>query len=502
MKRIFITLLFLLPLAVMAQLTFDLDGKVTRHISRDLREGASVSLESMQLGIRGTSSDITVLSEGKEFIVNASYLTHIKFSQENIQQFWQLKALNNGVYDNISTHGLQFKLRKELEEEALEYLSYLESNDLLFKDSYLESYLHSLAFRIYPARLEDGRPGILNIKILKDSSPNAFIFPNGTLLISTGLLSTIHSEQELIGVLAHEVAHFVLDHSVININAVQERQRKAEFWAAFATGVAAAVDIYAAGQNAYYIPGNLTLSTAAVAYSIAESATQRFGLQYSRTQEVKADKCAADLMSFIKVDPTALSSALSKIKQYAVLSGNYYALSGEGSHPAIQERIEAVGRPNRNFSDVSYDRKISFVNSFNAIMAFNQKHFETAASLINRNINALVAIEEDFVILAAVTMNMYDTEEKNLEALGLINRAKTLNVYPTINLSKQEAIALIRLGRNAEAQKSLEAYQDALNSQWDKVNNIQNENFNSALRIYLTEEEEWAIKMIHKVSLL
>src|SRR5690554_781948 len=102
MKRIFITLLFLLPLAVMAQLTFDLDGKVTRHISRDLREGASVSLESMQLGIRGTSSDITVLSEGKEFIVNASYLTHIKFSQENIQQFWQLKALNNGVYDNIS----------------------------------------------------------------------------------------------------------------------------------------------------------------------------------------------------------------------------------------------------------------------------------------------------------------------------------------------------------------------------------------------------------------
>ena len=135
-------------------------------------------------------------------------------------------------------------------------------------------------------------------------------------------------------------------------------------------------------------------------------------------------------------------------------------------------------------------------------MAFNQKHFETAASLINRNINALVAIEEDFVILAAVTMNMYDTEEKNLEALGLINRAKTLNVYPTINLSKQEAIALIRLGRNAAAQKSLEAYQDALNSQWDKVNNIQNENFNSALRIYLTEEEEWAIKMIHKVSLL
>ena len=501
MKRIAFFLLFLAPIALMGQVTFNIKGDVTRNISGNLPEGAKVELTAIKVADNGFIK-ATVLVDGIEREFESKHLDRISFKPENIKQFWQVKAIEDGVYDNLLIKGYQFKLRKELEDEALEFLAFIENQNMVFNDSYLENYLYSLVYRIYPGSLADRRPGILNVKILKDVFPNAFIFPNGTLLITTGLLSTIQSEEELIGVLAHEVAHFVLDHSVININAVDARQRRAEFWAAFATGIAAAVDIYAAGHNAYHIPGNLTLNTAAVAYTIAESATQRFGLRYSRSQEIKADKCAAELMSFIKVDPTALSSALGRIKQHAVLSGNYHAISGEGTHPAIEERIEALGKPNRNFSDMSYDRKISFVNSFNAIMAFNQRHFKTAASLINRNITASVAVEEDYVILAAVTMKMFDTEEKNLEALNLINRAKTLNVYPTINLPKQQAIALIRLGRNAEAKQSLETYLEGLKSQWAELNNIRDVSHNNLLRRFLIEEEKWARKMIHKVGLL
>lgn len=501
MKRIAFFLLLLVPGTLMGQITFNLKGEVIRTISGNLPEGAKVEVTAITLS-PSKFVKATVSVDGKEREIESQWLDRILFKPENIKQFWQVKAIQNGVYDNLLREGYQFNLRKELEDEALEFLAFIENQNMVFNDSYLESYLHSLVYRIYPGSLADGRPGILNVKILKDVSPNALMFPNGTLLITTGLLSTIQSEEELIGVLAHEVAHFVLDHSVININAVKERQRRAEFWAAFATGVAAALDIYAAGLNEYHIPGTLTLNTAAIAYSIAASTTQRFGLQYSRSQERVADKCAADLMSFIKVDPTALSSALGRIKQYAILSGNYHAISGEGSHPALESRIAALGRPSRYFSDVSYDRKISFVNSFNAVLAYNQRHFETAGSLINRNINASVAVEEDYVILAAVTMKMFDTDEKNLEALDLINMAKTLNVYPTINLPKQQAIALIRLGRNAEAKKSLEAYLESLNIHWSELNNIRDESHNTALRRFLIEEDKWARKMIHKVSLL
>ncbi len=54
--------------------------------------------------------------------------------------------------------------------------------------------------------------------------------PNGTIMLSIGLLSIIDSEEELVSILAHEVAHFV-DHYVMNIIKQQEREKRAAFWA-------------------------------------------------------------------------------------------------------------------------------------------------------------------------------------------------------------------------------------------------------------------------------
>lgn len=348
--------------------------------------------------------------------------------------------------------------------------------------------------------MNDGRPGILNIHIIKDLSPNAFIFPNGSLFISTGLLSTVNSEEELIGVLTHEVSHFVLDHSIININKATARQKRAEFWAAFATGIAAAADVYAVSNNQYHTPGSLTMSTAILAYSIAESINQRFGLQYSREQEMEADKCAVELMKFIKINPTALSSALAKIKDYCIITGNYLSLTGEGAHPAIDERINAIGQPSI-FQDINYDKTISFINTFNASLEFSNQHFAASRILTERNILANVATEEDYLMLAMVNIYMYDNEEKNFEALRLINIAKQISVYPTINQSKQEAIVLIRLRKIDEAKSSLIKYRELLdkeNSNLEKNNNQREWSYKN----YINNEYEWTQKMINKVSKL
>lgn len=42
--------------------------------------------------------------------------------------------------------------------------------------------------------------------------PNAFALPGGVVVVTTGLLSTLHSEAELVAVLAHEVGHVELSH--------------------------------------------------------------------------------------------------------------------------------------------------------------------------------------------------------------------------------------------------------------------------------------------------
>ena len=498
MKKIAILFLVIIPLSSMAQLTFELKGIAMERISSEINLGARVELIGIEENTLGVHKAVFKCN-GKQEFYGLNNINKIDFIPTNSKEFWQNQALQHSVYDNIVKNGLQYKLRRELEEEAIEYVNYMENNNLCFEDSYLESYLYALIYRIYPSRLDDGRPGILNVKILKDLSPNAYIFPNGTLCISTGLLSTINSEEELIGVLAHEISHFVLDHSVININEAKDRQKRAKFWATFATGVAAAADIYAATNNEYYEPGAITMSSAILAYSIATLVNERLGIKYSREQEMQADKCAVELMKFIDVDPTALSSTLSKIKNYCILTGDYLSLTGEGTHPALDDRINEIGKPS-SFYDIEYDKTISFVNSFNAIVELNNKHLSSCVILANRNIKANVATEEDYVLLAMVTLYMHDTESKNQEALEYINKAKTLNIYPSINISKQEAIVLIRLGKMDAARNSLEKYREGLTKESLNLDKIKNTREWSLLNRYINKEYEWTVKMINKVN--
>ena len=365
----------------------------------------------------------------------------------------------------------------------------------------MESYLYSLVYRLYPSSLEDGRPGILNVKIVKDFNPNAYVFSNGSLFITTGLLSTINSEEELIGVLAHEVSHFVLDHSVININKASQRQKNAEFWATFATIAAAAGETYIMTKNSYYQPGAITIGTAVLAQNIANSVLDRMGLKYTREQEMEADKCAVELMKYIGVNPLALSSALNKIKSYCVLTGNYLALSGEGTHPAMDERIKEIGNPTL-FNDIQYDRKISFINTFNAVAELDNQHFTTCIKLAKRNIDTNVATEDDYLLTAIATLSMFDNEQKNLEALNLINTAKSLKIYPSINITKEEVIALIRLKRLPEAKLSLQKYKEELDKEKLNLNKIENTRDWTATNNYIIKEYEWTVKMINKVDKL
>ena len=322
---------------------------------------------------------------------------------------------------------------------------------------------------------------------------------NGTMFVTTGLLSTINSESELIAILAHEISHFVLDHNIVNINKAIQRQKRAEFWAALATTVAAIADGYIAANNEYYTPGALIMSTAILSYSIAESINERLGLKFSREQETDADKYAVELMKYIKTDPLALSSALEKIKKYCINTGNYLALSGEGTHPALDDRISKIGAPIK-FEDKNYDVYVSLVNSSNAILEFNKHHFSDCYNLVSRNVNAKVGTEDDYLLMALVNINTYDTEEKNLESLEYIVKAKSLKVCPSINLSKVESIINLRLKKKNEALISLSKYRETLEKEASKLDKILNNNEWSATNNFLSTEMDWTLKMINKVN--
>jgi len=58
-----------------------------------------------------------------------------------------------------------------------------------------------------------GRPEIeYSVAILKDDEPNAFATPGGFIFVTQGLLKHVKDEDELAGVLAHEIAHITEKH--------------------------------------------------------------------------------------------------------------------------------------------------------------------------------------------------------------------------------------------------------------------------------------------------
>lgn len=493
MKKITILfLIFTLPLYGYSQQKFNLSGTVNKKINPILstvtfEKGDEITLVNFFL--IPPSYRYTVSTGNSVYSINAIDISRITFHDPKTRdQAWRLSVLQSDLHESISLKGYQYKIRHELDQEAIDYLGKIEEYNGFFEDAYLTDYLQSLLYEIHPITLGDKRPGNLNIRVLKSNEPNAFCMPNGTIIISTGLLSVIESEDELIGVLSHEVAHFVLDHQLVNYNAQLQRQQRAEFWAGFVTVVAAASEVYLATEHDIYTGGNLTLSAAILSSIVANAVIERLGLNYSQKQELEADHAAKEVLKVLGRDSLALSAALTRLGNYSILVGNYIALTNEGSHPGLTIRIGSMGYPVlTNYHSTAYLKLTSFVNTFNAIHEYNMKHLEACNILVDKNIQAGVATEDDYILKAMVLRALYNTLEKNQEALGYIQKAKLLNVTPRNFTYKQEAITLLRLDRKQEAIAALENYLNGLEDSEDETD-------------FIWDEIEWTRKMIYKTE--
>lgn len=453
--------------------------------------------------LEGAEPTVLIVCKNKEGApLTFSYRRLDKFTCNDIDNrdmVWNKNLLFNETLVNLLLKGYQYDIRDELNTDAVEYINSLYNADRFYEDEYFEDYLYVLTNKIHDGILKDRRPGNIFIKILKDPEPNAFTLPNGCIILSTGLLSTIQSEDELIGVLAHEVAHFAMDHHILNYNQALDRKKRAEFWAAFATVVAASADVYLAANNENYIPGILTYSAAIGSTIISKEITERLGIKYSQQQELQADNAAKEILQTLQYNKEGLSVALSRIRTYCVLTGNYLALSGEGTHPSLDSRVDALGQPTNYdaFTQATYLKKVSFINSYNALIELESFAHQLAANeLVNRNIENNVATETDYIIKAIITRRLSNTKESNEKVLDLLNKAKSLNINTPLQLYKEEAITYLRLDRKADAKKSLQTYLNALMELKQQSELKESRNYNRAL----DEQMVWTKKMVYKID--
>ena len=202
-----------------------------------------------------------------------------------------------------------------MDEECRDYLYKLE--EIGYEDDFITSYVQNIFAKLTATGIDSNRSERLNVRVIQSPEPDAYMLPNGTMLISTGLLCTLDSEDELAAIIANEMSHFVLDHQVNNIYRAERRAKRAAFG-----GTVLAVTAEVALEVAYWDDDDTALGVGAVASigSVAAllnvNVVNRLGMNYKNNQEYAADRVARELLEFKGMNPDGLASALSKVIGY------------------------------------------------------------------------------------------------------------------------------------------------------------------------------------------
>ena len=193
---------------------------------------------------------------------------------------------------------------------------------LLYPDERWQAYVTEIGERLVAAA--DAGDQQFYFHVVDESSVNAMAFPDGYIFVHRGLITFLRSEDELAGVIGHEIGHVVGRHA-----------RRTNQMSAF-------------GQVAGFIGAILT-GTGTVA-DLANTATNTLRSGYGREFELEADAYGAEFLAKAGYDPQAMIDVLHVLKDHSLFSRNvlgepnvYHGLFS--THPKNDKRLyDAIGR--------------------------------------------------------------------------------------------------------------------------------------------------------------
>lgn len=177
---------------------------------------------------------------GKQFYVPLDLLEdYFQVDVTDNETFWTMALLE--MYKDYYKKDELAALRQELRQDAESYLSELEKSSLFYDDAAIEDYLQCQVLSLMPERdiLKRGMAKPV-VRLLKSAAPDMMMLGNGTLLVSTGMLAALDTEDELRALLLREISHYLMDHALFTIKQNVARANRAAFWGAVADGVVAA----------------------------------------------------------------------------------------------------------------------------------------------------------------------------------------------------------------------------------------------------------------------
>jgi predicted Zn-dependent protease len=154
--------------------------------------------------------------------------------------------------------------------------------------------------------------------VIPQKEINAFALPGGPIFVNIGTITAADNEAQLAGVMAHEISHIYMQHSIKQMKKQQLQQGIA--------GILGAV----LGQS-----GGAAATLARLGVGIGSG---MLSLKYSRGDEAQADNVGAILMYKVSYPPVELAQFFQKLEQQGGASGPNFL----SDHPNPGNRVAAI----------------------------------------------------------------------------------------------------------------------------------------------------------------
>jgi len=188
----------------------------------------------------------------------------------------------------------------------------------LYPDQKLQSYIDMVGNKLVNASMAKETPYRYEFHLLADPNTiNAFALPGGQIFITYALLSKLENEDQVAGVLGHEIGHVLGRHSA-------ERIAEHEFWKTISTGASVGGDM---GGLVNGIGQNILLGN-------------------GRDDELESDKLGILFMINAGYKPEEMIGVMKILKTAA---GPNRTPEFQSTHPDPENRIEKIREAIREY---------------------------------------------------------------------------------------------------------------------------------------------------------
>ena len=320
------------------------------------------------------------------------------------------------------------------------YEEQLKTSGSRVKDKNLDKYLKDLlcALTVY---CKDIRVYVLDIPYF-----NAFMAPNGMMVVWTGLLLRVENEAQLSAVIGHEAGHYIKRHS---LKAWLDAKARTDLMALLSIGLAVGG-----------VPGGGSI------FNVTQLLQVGIMAKHSRDNEREADEIGLDALIKAGYDPDEAPKVWENIIKEMELGENKKPPAFLASHPNPKERIKNLEQQTKRYPKI--ERKKNKENLKKIIQPYLKKWIRNEIRVNNK-------IEQTEFVFSKVfndTNNLYllkfyqgeiyrlkKDEEKNKKAIKLYRDSiKENKDFP--DAYRELGLLLLKENKNNEAKEKLKKYVD------------------------------------------